>query len=112
MEVATQKNTIDQPSSPDAKPMDLYSQEFLNLIMFKQLRLSLALFAVFVVILLGLPLVNFYLPSFANARIFGFTGSWLFLGVLFYPLTWAVAYIYVKLSLDLEHAIAKRAKKF
>jgi len=80
--------------------------------MLKQLRLSLALFSVFVVILLGLPLVNFYFPAFANTHIWGFTGSWFFLGVLFYPLTWVVAYIYVKLSLDLEHSITKHTIKF
>ena len=88
--------------------MDVHSQEYLALIMSQQLRLSLGLFAIFIIILLGLPLFNFYLPELANARLFGFTLSWLFLGVLFYPLTWAVAYIYVKRSLKLEHLIAQR----
>lgn len=96
---------------PARKPglMDVHSDEYLTLIMSQQLCLSLGLFAVFVIILLGLPLVNFYAPEIANVRIWGFTVSWLFLGIIFYPLTWAVAYIYVKRSLKLEHDIAQRA---
>lgn len=89
--------------------MDVQSEEYLSLIMVQQLRLSLVLFAVFFVILFGLPLVNFYYPALANTRVWGFTLSWLFLGVIFYPLTWLVAYIYVKRSLSLEHSIAQRA---
>ncbi len=85
----------------------IHSEQYLKLIMYRQLRLSLALFGVFVIILAGLPLVNYYLPMVATIRIYGFTLSWLVLGVLFYPVTWAVAYIYVKRSLELEHRIAQ-----
>lgn len=88
---------------------NIHSEKYLKLIMARQLRLSLALFGVFVVILMGLPLMNYYLPSLANYRIWGFTLSWLLLGVFFYPITWAVAYIYVKRSLNLEHQIAQEA---
>ncbi|SHJ97337.1 hypothetical protein [Desulforamulus aeronauticus] len=87
--------------------VDIHSEQYLKLIMYRQLRLSLALFGVFFIILAGLPLVNYYLPTVANVRVFGFTISWLALGVLFYPVTWAVAYIYVKRSLKLEHQIAQ-----
>lgn len=91
--------------------IDVQSEEYLSLIMSQQLKLSLSLFAVFFVILFGLPLVNYYMPELANMRVAGFTLSWLFLGVLFYPLTWCVAYVYVTRSLDLEHLIAQLAKK-
>ena len=87
--------------------VDIHSEQYLKLIMYRQLRLSLVLFGVFVIILAGLPLVNYYLPTVANVRIFGFTISWLVLGVLFYPVTWVVAYVYVKRSLKLEHQIAQ-----
>lgn len=87
-----------------------YCEHSLKLIMSRQLRLSLSLFAVFVVILIGLPLMNYYLPALANYRIWGFTVSWFLLGIVFYPLTWAVAYIYVKRSLKLENQIAKKFK--
>ncbi|MEW6697208.1 MAG: DUF485 domain-containing protein [Bacillota bacterium] len=91
--------------------MDVQSEEYLSLIMTQQLRLSLVHFAVFFLILFGLPLVNYYWPVLANTRIWGFTASWLFLGVIFYPLTWLVAYSYVKRSLDLEQEIALRSAK-
>ncbi len=62
----------------------------------KQLRLSLSVAAVFVVILVGLPLVNLYLPDLAKARVGGFTLTWLILGVLFFPLTWILSSWFVK----------------
>ena len=37
------------------------------------------------------PLVNAFLPEIAQARIGGFSATWLFLGVLFYPITWLLS---------------------
>ena len=54
----------------------------------KQLRLSLSVAVVFIAVLVGLPLVNLYLPDLAKTNIGGFSLTWLILGVLFYPLTW------------------------
>ncbi|MEW6458350.1 MAG: DUF485 domain-containing protein [Bacillota bacterium] len=88
---------------------EVYSEQYLHLVMSAQLKLSLKCFAIFVVILVGIPLVNFYLPAIANTRIWGFTLTWLFLGVLFYPLTWLIARIYVTRSLALEDEIIARA---
>ena len=59
--------------------------------------------------LLGLPLANFYLPEIMNTRVFGFTATWLFLGVFFYPLTWVIAKIYISKSLAMEQEIASWA---
>ena len=88
---------------------EVHSEQYLHLVMSAQLKLSLKCFAVFVVILVGVPLVNFYLPDLVNARVWGFTISWLFLGVLFFPLTWLIARIYVTRSLALEDEISARA---
>ncbi|RJX17746.1 MAG: DUF485 domain-containing protein [Desulforudis sp.] len=91
------------------RSMDVHSEQYLNVVMVTQLRLSLKLSAIFVAILLGLPLANFYFPEIMNTRILGFTATWLFLGVLFYPLTWLIAKIYISKSLAMEHEIASWA---
>ena len=62
----------------------------------KQLRLSLSVAIVFVIILVGLPLVNLYLPDLAKTPIMGFSLTWLILGVLFFPLTWFLSSWFVK----------------
>ena len=77
----------------------------------KQLRLSLSVAIVFVAILIGLPLVNLYLPELAKTRIAGFTLTWLILGVLFYPLTWVLSTWFVKGSERLEDEIIAEESK-
>jgi uncharacterized membrane protein (DUF485 family) len=97
--------------APGGPRYDVHSEQYLRLVMSAQLKLSLKCFAVFVIILLGVPLVNYYLPEIVNMRVWGFTLSWLFLGVLFYPLTWLIARIYVTRSLALEGEISARAAR-
>src|SRR3982750_3438073 len=65
--------------------IDIHSEAFLRTLMRRQLRLSMACAATFVVALLGLPLANYFLPELMAKRIFGFTLTWLILGVLFFP---------------------------
>lgn len=67
-----------------------------------QLRLSIACAAAFLVALLGLPLVNYFFPELMARRIFGFTLSWFILGVLFFPLVWAIAWFFIRRSIALE----------
>ncbi|MHB8171293.1 MAG: DUF485 domain-containing protein [Thermincolia bacterium] len=88
------------------KKMDMHSEEYLQKLMSGQLKLSLSLFSIFVIIVVGLPAANFYAPEIMNTRIFGFTFSWLFLGVLFYPITWIIAWVYVKKSIAFEEDAA------
>jgi len=88
------------------KKMDMHSEEYLHVLMTKQLKISMKLFSIFAFIVIGMPLANYYLPEIMNARIFGFTLSWLLLGVLFYPLTWLISYIYVKQSIAFEEEAA------
>jgi uncharacterized membrane protein (DUF485 family) len=89
------------PATP--KP-DIHSEEFLRLLMRRQLRLSIACAAAFLIALLGLPLANYFFPDFMAAKVFGFTLTWLILGVLFFPFVWIIAWIFIKRSIALEEA--------
>ena len=82
--------------------LDIHSEEFLHQLMRRQLRLSIACAATFVVVLLGLPLANYFLPELMSRRIAGFTLTWLILGVLFFPFVWAIAWYFIKRSIALE----------
>jgi len=71
-------------------------------VMRRQAALSLRVAALFIVMVLGLPLVNYYLPKLANTPLLGFTATWLFLGVLFYPITWLLSAYFVRQSDRIE----------
>lgn len=71
-------------------------------VMKRQAGLSLRVAAVFVVIVLGLPLVNYFQPNVANVALGGFTATWLFLGVLIYPIVVALSFYFVKQSDTIE----------
>ena len=99
---------------PKETPQDL--QEELSLdaqgqlaqrMMRQQGKLSLQVAALFIVLLLGLPLVNLYQPDLASTRIFGFSATWLFLGILFYPITILLSVYFVRQSDRIEAAAAK-----
>lgn len=72
----------------------------------RQVMLSIKVAAVFLAMLLGLPLVNYFLPNLANTPMFGFTASWLFLAVLFYPITWILSWWFIRQSNKIEADIA------
>ena len=91
-----------QAPQPD-KP-DIHSEAFLHSLMRRQLKLSIACAAAFLVALLGLPLVNYFAPEFMAQRVFGFTLTWLILGVLLIPVVWAISYVFIKRSIALEEA--------
>ncbi|RYG21094.1 DUF485 domain-containing protein [bacterium] len=76
-------------------------------IMRRQAALGLRVATVFVLILVGLPLLNLYLPDLMGTHIGGFSLTWLFLAVLFYPVTWVLSWWFVKGSDRIEHAIAE-----
>lgn len=71
-------------------------------VMRRQARLSVRVAALFILIVLGLPLVNHFLPDLANAPVLGFTATWLFLGVLFYPITWLLSAYFIRASNQIE----------
>ncbi len=71
-------------------------------VMRKQAALSLSIAAVFLLILFGLPLFNYMYPDAAGAQIYGFPRTWLFLGILFYPLTWLLSWVFITASDRIE----------
>jgi hypothetical protein len=71
-------------------------------LMRRQGALSLRVAAVFVVLVLGVPLVNYLQPDLANTQVFGFTATWLFLGVLIYPITVGLSFYFVAASNRIE----------
>lgn len=105
--------------APKPEAPDIHSEAFLHTLMRRQLRLSIACAAAFLVALLGLPLANYFLPDLMAVRVFGFTLTWLILGVLFFPFVWIISWIFIKRSIALEEAevrevsrdVAKEAKE-
>jgi uncharacterized membrane protein (DUF485 family) len=81
---------------------DLHSEEFLRRLIRNQLRLSISCAATFFIVLLALPLANYFFSDVMATRIFGFTLSWLILGVLFFPFVWVIAWVFIRRSSALE----------
>ena len=86
-----------------------HSEEFLHRLMRRQLRLSIACAATFLIALLGLPLANYFFPELMATRILGFTLTWLILGVLFFPFVWFIAWTFIKRSIALEEDEVREA---
>ena len=95
--------------SPPTPPHDdvVHSESFLRSLMRRQLGLSVACAATFLVTLLGLPLLNYFAPALMATRIAGFTLSWLILGVLFFPFVWIISWVFIKRSIALEEEEVK-----
>ena len=80
----------------------IHSESFLHSLMRKQLRLSILSASAFLVVLLGLPLANYFWPDLMAIRVFGFTLTWLILGIAFFPAVWVIAWLFIKRSIALE----------
>jgi uncharacterized membrane protein (DUF485 family) len=83
---------------------DIHSESFLHSLMRKQLRLSISCALAFLLVLLGLPLANYFFPEAMAVQVFGFTLTWLILGVAFFPAVWIIALVFIKRSIALEDA--------
>jgi len=68
----------------------------------RQLGLSIACAATFLIALLGMPLANYFAPALMATRVAGFTLSWLILGVLFFPFVWVISWVFIQRSIALE----------
>jgi uncharacterized membrane protein (DUF485 family) len=100
------------PTNPGSSdPVDIHSEGFLHTLMRRQLKLSIACAATFMVALLGLPLINYFFPETMSTRVFGFTLTWFILGVAFFPFVWIISYFFIKRSIALEDAEVKEAEK-
>src|ERR1043165_1894917 len=87
--------------------LDIHSETFLQRLMRRQLRLSIACAATFLIALLGMPLLNYFFPELRPPRVFGFTLTWFLLGVLFFPLVWFISWSFIRRSIALEAAEVK-----
>ncbi len=83
---------------------------FLHYLMARQLRLSILCALTFLVLLLGLPLANYFLPDLMATRLFGFTLSWFVLGIAFFPYVWIISFFFIRRSLALEAEEVAKAK--
>ena len=101
MELSVLQHARSMQNVPPQKP-DMHSEEFLHSLMRKQLKLSIACAAAFLVVLLGLPLANYFWPELMARRIFGFTLTWFLLGIGFFPAVWCIAFFFIRRSIDLE----------
>jgi uncharacterized membrane protein (DUF485 family) len=105
----TNAHSFMNQSSPGK--MDVHSEAFLHSLMRRQLKLSITCAATFLIALLGLPLVNYFYPDLMARRVLGFTLTWFILGVLFFPLVWAIAYYFIKRSMALEEAEVREVEQ-
>ncbi len=97
----------------NAPQTDIHSEEFLQMLMRRQLKLSCLCAAAFLVVLLGLPIANYFFPELMAKRIFGFTLTWFVLGIGFFPAVWGIALFFIRRSIALEAteaAAVSRAK--
>ena len=101
---ASQGSGNRSPSASTADPDAL-----LRMIMRRQARLSVGVAAIFLLLVLGLPLVNQYAPEWGHRQVAGFSASWLFLGLLFYPITWLLSAYFVRASEAVEREVAALA---
>ena len=96
---------------PPLPPDSVQSEEFLRSLMRRQLKLSVACAATFLLALLGLPLLNYFAPAFMATRVAGFTLSWLILGILFFPFVWIISWRFITRSIALEDDEVKSTKR-
>jgi len=89
----------------------MHSEEFLHSLMRKQLKLSIACALAFMLVLLGLPLANYFAPELMAKRIFGFTLTWFFLGIGFFPAVWCISFYFIRRSIALENEEAAEVNR-
>lgn len=90
------------PQTPPKESEFIHSEKFLHELMRRQLKLSISCAAAFLILLFGMPLLNYFAPEFMAQRVGGFTLSWLMLGVLFFPYVWIIARVFITRSMALE----------
>ena len=77
-------------------------QTLSRILMKRQAALSLKVTAVFVTILIAVPLLNLYAPSIMATAVGPFSLTWLIVGILFFPLTWVLSTYFVRMSEQIE----------
>ena len=77
----------------------------------KQLKRSIACALAFLIVLLGLPLANYFAPELMATRIFGFTLTWFLLGIGFFPAVWVISFYFIRRSIALEEEEVKEVSR-
>jgi len=85
--------------------------ELAGRLMRKQAALGLQVGAVFLVLILGIPLLTQIQPEASAVPFLGFPLSWFILGIAFYPITWALSAWFVRGSERLEASEAEAARR-
>ncbi|PTY08642.1 hypothetical protein DB347_03440 [Opitutaceae bacterium EW11] len=88
----------------------VHSEAFLRSLMRRQLTLSISCAAAFLIVVLGLPLANYFAPELMATRVGGFTLTWLLLGVLFFPAVWVISWTFIRRSIWLEEDEVRQAE--
>jgi uncharacterized membrane protein (DUF485 family) len=98
---------------PPNPPHDdvVHSEPFLRSLMRRQFKLSAVCAAAFLIVLLGVPLANYFADDLMATRVFGFTLSWFILGVLFFPFVWIISWLFIQRSIALEEEEVKSVKR-
>jgi hypothetical protein len=66
--------------------------------------------AVFLIILLGLPLMNLGFPGLVQMHVLGLPMAWLALAMLIYPFVWVLAWYFVATSRKYEDEFTELVK--
>ncbi|HWA08222.1 MAG TPA: DUF485 domain-containing protein [Opitutaceae bacterium] len=98
------------PTPPSPEDV-VHSETFLRSLMRRQLSLSITCAVTFLVVLLGLPLLNYFETDLMATRVAGFTLTWLILGVLFFPFVWIISWLFIKRSIALEQDEVNSVKR-
>lgn len=93
----------EQPGSVPREevPREVYPR-LIQTTMRRQAALSLRVAVIFLLMLFLLPVFNRFFPGVAGLKVGGFTLSWLFLAILFYPVTWVLSWYFIRASDAIE----------
>ena len=100
----------DEETLQEVAEQTTYGAVFLNDLIRRQRALSLSVAVTFLLILFSLPLVNYFLSSWVAFEVLGFQITWFFLGILIYPLIWALAFYFVTTADKYEEQFTKLVK--
>jgi hypothetical protein len=87
-----------------------YGEILLEDLIRRQLRLGVSVAAVFLIILLGLPLMNLGFPGLVQMHVLGLPMAWLGLAMLIYPFVWVLAWYFVVTSRKYEDEFTELVK--
>jgi uncharacterized membrane protein (DUF485 family) len=82
------------------------NRELIGKLMRDQAALGARVAVIFLVLVFGLPILTHFAPELTRTPVLGFPFAWFLLGLLFYPITWALSAYFVKESEKLEAAQA------